>query len=309
MKSTGLGALGYQLVMKIWKMLVVALVSVSWTANAQDAAKTGKEAGKVQLRDIEGMVSAAELPAGFQTKKEEFKIGGQLVTTCVAVVKPDMPMAGVIIGIENRYLRDDHYKRAAYKAYVNSIASKLVGSGLAPGSKKTLADTGTADFSKRVVSEIDFTGPEGFVLHVQVQGLFSDVIGYDIMIMSPDKKEYDALVQWANTIKPIARGLPNVSLADATLAKDVLANLKPLEVRQGQQLGEGMPKVVGKSICDFSRGKGKPWSEEWTVERKDGSRITYAIEFIPCATGGTDMSISLAPGEEEKRGMGPAGPR
>jgi len=151
-----------------------------------------------QRVDLEGLVTAESVPAGYQVSRQDTKKGDEIALSQVLVAKPDSA-SRVLVTVEPRKMPTPVHKTAAFKAYVNANASMLVEAGLTL-TNKNIPDIAQADLSQRQIAELTFTRPDKAEVYVQIQVFFTD-IGYNAVILSTDKADYAALCRWAGTIQ------------------------------------------------------------------------------------------------------------
>jgi hypothetical protein len=152
-----------------------------------------------QRVELEGLLTAEPVPAGYQVSRQDVKNGDEVALHQVLIAKPEAT-SRVAVTVEPRKMPTRLHKSAALKAYINATASSLVKAGLTL-SGKNIPDIEKADLSTRQVAELTFTRPDKADVYVQIQVFFTD-IGYNAVILSTDKADYDALCKWATSIQP-----------------------------------------------------------------------------------------------------------
>lgn len=177
-------------------LLCAAATTILW-ADETVKKPEKKKAGRVE---IEGLLTAEPLPAGYDCTPSELKddngalLGHQLVFTKEGVVSK------VMVKIENRKLPDRAHKKTTLKAYVNGTVHMFNDAGLKLVKKK-LPDIEKVNVANRTTCDLVYQTAEGAEIDVQIQVFFTDV-GYLVTVIADSQNDYKTLTKWAKTIQP-----------------------------------------------------------------------------------------------------------
>lgn len=146
----------------------------------------------------DGLV-AAKLPDGYQAAAQELKDGGKTVGNLIIVSDPKK-VSKVVVQTELRDLSAVAARRAATKAYVNTLASTLAGAGFKLV-KKDIPDIGKASFDKPISVDLEFANAAGKKLWT-FQSIFFTDKGFDVQVIADSADALAGLKDWAKTVKP-----------------------------------------------------------------------------------------------------------
>lgn len=177
----------------------VVLVAISTMHFVEEKQDDGPKRGRVT---IENLVSAQPVPDGYDMTANELKDGDTLLGHQLVFTK-EGAVSKVMVTIEQRKLPDNDHKMTALKGYVNGTAKSFADAGLKLV-KKELPDMEKVNVNKRTKCSLVYQTAEGGEIFVQMQILFTNV-GYNIVVIGDNAKDYQALAKWAQSIEPIKK--------------------------------------------------------------------------------------------------------
>ena len=152
---------------------------------------------------VEGLVSAAPVPAGFDVTRKDVKNGEQLVGHYLILAKEGSPTRGVV-QIERREIAERRARVATLKAYANAAAATWQKQGYSLKARG-VPNFETVDFAKPVSIELDATkeGESPVAIHMEV---FFDQFAYQVMCVSTDAAEAKPVIEWCKSVRPLTEG-------------------------------------------------------------------------------------------------------
>jgi hypothetical protein len=148
---------------------------------------------------LDELLQAAKLPEGYRPATQDLKVADKVAGRMIVIDKPGQ-VSKVVVRVELRDLSAVPARRAAAKAYINSLASSLAESGYRLVEKK-LPDIGTETFEKPISVELVFANRDGKKPWTREEIFFTDK-GFVVQVIAEDADTLVDLTKWAKTIKP-----------------------------------------------------------------------------------------------------------
>ena len=168
---------------------------LSAVAQPQGLADARAADGRVELH---GLITAAPLPAGYESKRQDFQTVDGNGNTLILISKQD-EKSRVQVTIDNKKLATKEEKVAAFKGAVNGIHSLFTKRGY-----KTIEmehpDSKTLDPDKRLDLRLKMA-KDGKVLAIDAEVFFTDH-AYTVWAVTHSEAERNALRAWIATVRP-----------------------------------------------------------------------------------------------------------
>ena len=173
---------------------------VCWTVLCLVAAGAGPAPAESHRVTLEGLVSAAPVPAGFEVARQDVKNGDEVAGHYLVLTKEGSPTRG-LVQIERREIAERPARVATLKAYVNAAAATWQKQGYALR-VKSVPKFETIDFAKPVPVELDATkaGESPVLIHMEV---FFDKFAYQVMCVSTEPAEAKTMIEWCGSVRPV----------------------------------------------------------------------------------------------------------
>jgi hypothetical protein len=149
---------------------------------------------RIVLHDL---ITAAPLPAGYESKRQDFQTTDGLGNTLILVSKPG-EKSRVQVTIDNKKLATKEEKVAAFKSAVNGIHGMFTKRGY-----KTIEmehpDSKTLDPEKRLDLRLKMA-KDGKVLAIDAEVFFTDH-AFTAWAVTHSEAERDKLLAWVKTVR------------------------------------------------------------------------------------------------------------
>ncbi|MBN1911551.1 MAG: hypothetical protein JW818_17550 [Pirellulales bacterium] len=149
------------------------------------------------------LIKAAPLPKGYKSFKKPITLNGEVRGYVLAIAR-DQPGAAVAVQTQNGDLPTRRHRMMILKAAVNGMYQSMRGKGFTLLTKN-IPDIEKYDYSKPIVVELQYQGPDGTAWDIVLRQLYVDKITYNINVMANNKADLKMLLEWANTVTPLEK--------------------------------------------------------------------------------------------------------
>ena len=152
--------------------------------------------------EIEGLISAAPVPAGFTVMRRDVTQRG-VTANYLVLAKDGSPTRG-LVQIERREFSTRPARIDTLKAYLEAAFGSWRKKGYAVKAR-TLPAFETIDFAKPVLIDLDLTkeGEKPIAIHMEV---FFDRFAYQTASLSTDDGELKVMIDWCKSVRPATAG-------------------------------------------------------------------------------------------------------
>lgn len=175
-------------------MSLVRLFAISILTLAPMVCTVAAAEERIELHDL---ITAAPLPAGYESKRQDFQTTDGNGNTLILVSKPG-DKSRVQVTIDNKKLATKEEKLAAFKGYVNGIHGMFTKRGYAAIEIET-PDTKTLDPDKRLDLRMKLKKGTD-LLYVDAEVFFTDH-GYTVWSVAHNPTERQTLKAWIGTVR------------------------------------------------------------------------------------------------------------
>ena len=179
-------------------MCLATLIDGAQHAYPQQHSRSG-EGSTAKRITIEGLITAAPLPDGYEFGRRDVKQGDKLLGHKLTLTK-EGAVSKVIVSVDRRKIATRADMVRAADTYIYGIVQSFRAAGLKPVARE-IPEIDEHDFKKRLIVKLVYNDPaDGSRLLVQIQIFFADH-GHTVLVVSDDEEEHAMLTKWAGSVR------------------------------------------------------------------------------------------------------------